>query len=92
MTEVRGAKALVAYQRLFRTPGEDMVPPDYGFDFHLFRTRLEVRYMERLGQTTGHIWAHVGVLRLLRELILWARPIGRAEFRCWWQAGNYAFF
>ena len=79
--EARAAFTRVVYQRLHRFPGTTLVPPEYEFDFCLYRTRGEERYGDRLVDVVDAALERGGEPEPDERWLCFDRPILRAEFR-----------
>ena len=79
--ESRVAFTRLVYQRMHRFPGTTLVPPEFGFDFILHRTRGEELYSERLVQQLDNAVKWRGEPEPSLETLCFMRPILRAEFR-----------
>ena len=79
--EVRVAFTKLVYQRFHRFPGTTLVPEEYGFDFHPYRTRGEELYGERLVAILQDADQWRGSPQPCDAALRFSRPIFRAEFR-----------
>ncbi|PXF40140.1 hypothetical protein BWQ96_10156 [Gracilariopsis chorda] len=77
----RSELARIGYARHFRAPNEHPVPVQYRFDVAFYRTFGEVGYGDRLANVLDELDRFADVVQPYQDLILWARPILRAEFR-----------
>ena len=79
--EARVAFTRLVYQRMHRFPGTTLVPPEFEFDFFLYRTRGEELYGERLVQQLENAVKWRGEPEQRLEALCFSRPILRVEFR-----------
>ena len=79
LATTRAAFTKVVYQRMFRFPGRERVPPRLGLDMWAFRTDGEVSYGYTLADLDWMKWR--GEVCPRTEALCFGRPILRADFR-----------
>lgn len=80
LDQARAVMAKLAYQRVERTCNKHLVPTSYGFDVSHFRTYGEISYEAALASFIEREF-HGPDLLTKPYMLLWSRPILRAEFR-----------